>query len=303
MWQRSILKHYAKNNLRTSYWPAFGVTAILIVLVACSQILTDRLDGNDLLSGRFSLDNGLADIGTIFSMTLFLLGIAYDALFLPVLYVGCCRWFSRNRESARIPMVRQLFNHFNSDRYLKTAGAMLWMILFTALWSLLILVPFAVACILSSSKIIEMFRWYGGIDVAGFRFDLSRLLAPYYGLIGLLSTLFAIPAVIKSISYSMTPWILADNLAIGCRRALQLSKELTRGQIWAIFVLDLSFAGWLVLAAIPCLLGIPFVCPYIQAVYAELYAMLRQNGAGRGLCTLEELGFEKAGAAPDAVLT
>jgi uncharacterized membrane protein len=104
--------------------------------------------------------------------------------------------------------------------------------------------------------------------------------------------IFSIPVIIKRYSYRMTPWILADNPAIGHKRALTLSMQLTRGHKMAIFVLDLSFIGWFILGMLLCGIGVLFVMPYYQAVQAELYARIRQSGVENSLCTMEELGYQ-----------
>ena len=47
-------------------------------------------------------------------------------------------------------------------------------------------------------------------------------------------------ATVKSLSYSMVPYILTDNPAIGYSRALKLSIAMTHGHKWRMFVLGLS---------------------------------------------------------------
>ena len=51
-----------------------------------------------------------------------------------------------------------------------------------------------------------------------------------------------------------------------------------RGQKWRAFLLDLSFLGWRVLTILTFgVLGIFFTGPYIEAVNAELYAVLKEE--------------------------
>ena len=52
---------------------------------------------------------------------------------------------------------------------------------------------------------------------------------------------------------------------------------MTDGQKWEIFVLQLSFLGWILLGSLLCGIGLFFVEPYVQATYAELYAKLRDR--------------------------
>ena len=95
--------------------------------------------------------------------------------------------------------------------------------------------------------------------------------------------LFVIPGIVKSYSYRMVPYILAENPGMNRKEAFLISKKMMMGQKWNTFVLDLSFLGWRCLEAITFgILGIFYVEPYIQATYAELYAYNRtiayQNG-------------------------
>ena len=89
------------------------------------------------------------------------------------------------------------------------------------------------------------------------------------------SLLLIIPGIIKGYEYRMIPYILAENPSIDPKRAFALSKKMTDGEKWKMFVLDLSFFGWQLLGSIACCVGIYFVEPYIQATYAELYEAMR----------------------------
>lgn len=92
------------------------------------------------------------------------------------------------------------------------------------------------------------------------------------------SLLFVIPGIIKGLEYSMIPYILAENPDIDRKTAFELSKEMTDGQKWDIFVMGLSFIPWYLLAGITCgLVGIFYAFPYINCTYAELYATLRDD--------------------------
>ena len=89
------------------------------------------------------------------------------------------------------------------------------------------------------------------------------------------SLLLIIPGIIKRYEYRMVPYILAENPSISSRRAFQLSRKMTDGEKWNMFILDLSFYGWLLVGSIACCVGIYFVQPYIEATYAELYEAMR----------------------------
>nr|WP_312578353.1 DUF975 family protein [Sedimentibacter sp.] len=89
--------------------------------------------------------------------------------------------------------------------------------------------------------------------------------------------LLIIPGIIKHYEYRMVPYILADNPNIGSKESIKLSMDMTEGHKFNMFVLDLSFIGWIILGALALGVGIYFVNPYIFATEAELYLVLRNN--------------------------
>ncbi|HEX3032961.1 MAG TPA: DUF975 family protein, partial [Bacillota bacterium] len=103
------------------------------------------------------------------------------------------------------------------------------------------------------------------LNSLGFAFQKAR----YFGIIkamlwrALINFLWflalIIPGIVKSYAYRMVPYILADNPEIGYKRALELSNQMTRGEKFAIFVLDLSFIGWYILGMLLLLVGVIFV--------------------------------------------
>ena len=89
--------------------------------------------------------------------------------------------------------------------------------------------------------------------------------------------LLVVPGIIKAYEYSMIPCLLAENPNITTDEAFSLSKQMTTGQKMNLFVLDLSFLGWIILGLICCGIGILFVLPYPEATKAEVYLILKQQ--------------------------
>lgn len=87
--------------------------------------------------------------------------------------------------------------------------------------------------------------------------------------------LLIIPGIIKAYSYSMTPYIVKDMVASGkqvsATDGINASKELMKGHKMNLFIFDLSFLGWNILAAITCGLGYLWVTPYYQTAKANFY--------------------------------
>ena len=301
MWTRSLLKENAKTALRASYWPAFAVALIVGILGGrssgsfsySSSDWSREFDFGDWVYPDISL----IVIIVIVVLIVFLLSLAFSIFVSYPVAVGGNRWFSRNRESTATPTIGMTFSLFKAGSYIKTTGSMLWMNLFQFLWNLLSIIPavIAIVIVVSDPDLLRSIATMGDItsfeELMDWFSSLDRQTLLTAGWLELAAVILSIPGFIKSISYRMTPWILADNPQIGYRRALRLSIEMTRGHKWAMFVLDLSFIGWMILGVLACGVGVLFVTPYIMATQAELYATLRHNGVSSGLCTMEELGF------------
>lgn len=85
------------------------------------------------------------------------------------------------------------------------------------------------------------------------------------------SLLFIIPGIVKSYSYAMTPFIMAENPNMTASEAIDASKQLMDGHKGELFTLDLTFIGWDLLAALTLNIGYIFLNPYKNAAYAAFY--------------------------------
>lgn len=91
------------------------------------------------------------------------------------------------------------------------------------------------------------------------------------------SLLFVIPGIIKSISYSMSMYILAENKGKPALECINESKAMTKGHKMDLFVLGLSFIGWMLLCCITFGIAFIWVGPYMQATYANAYKCLKSG--------------------------
>ncbi len=141
---------------------------------------------------------------------------------------------------------------------------------------------------------------HGGCDIGGafskaFE-DFGRKLGGYLWM-GLFLFLWAlIPvagfviALIKALSYSLTPYILSDCPNVRAQDALTLSKRLMRGYKGQLFVFYLSFIGWDLLNGLTCgILGIFYVGPWKQTALAGWYLERREQALRDGTVTPDEL--------------
>lgn len=105
------------------------------------------------------------------------------------------------------------------------------------------------------------------------------------------SLLFYIPGIIKSYSYMLVPYILAENPSLDSKRVIELSRKMMYGHKWEAFVLQWSFIGWIIASMFTPMgiLDILYVNPYMQATYAEFYSAVKAKARMNGILQAEEL--------------
>ena len=89
------------------------------------------------------------------------------------------------------------------------------------------------------------------------------------------SLLFVIPGIIKSISYSMSFYILAENKGKPALECINESKAMTEGHKAELFVLALSFIGWILLGYVTFGLAYIWVLPYMATTFTNAYHSLK----------------------------
>lgn len=249
-WTRAELKERAKESIRRNYWimVVVGLIAGIITGESGGSVSTNRIE-NELKNSGWNGEDLDFFTSTQFLMTvsavigiLLMLSLLFTLIKIFLgnpLLVGCRRFFLENSDrKARFGLVGTVFQ---SGNYLNVVLTMFLRSLFTALWSLLLLIP-------------------------GF---------------------------IKRYSYSMIPYILAENPSIPRKRAFEMSRKMMDGQKLNAFFLDLSFIGWHILSYLTCgVLNVFYVMPYCQATWAELYKFNREMALKNGIAAPEELqGF------------
>lgn len=88
---------------------------------------------------------------------------------------------------------------------------------------------------------------------------------------------FGIGGIILAYMYSMVPYLLHDYPELTPREAMKISREMMAGQKWNLFVLDITFIGWMLLAIFTAGLGLLFVGPYIYTARAAFYEDLKSE--------------------------
>ena len=101
----------------------------------------------------------------------------------------------------------------------------------------------------------------------------STLLVSLYTF--LWSLLFIIPGIVKSYSYAMTPYILLDRPELSATDAIKESEKMMNGHKMELFILDLSFIGWILLSMLTCGILVLYVEPYMMATKSAFYLELK----------------------------
>ena len=98
-------------------------------------------------------------------------------------------------------------------------------------------------------------------------------------LISMVLTIFTlgIGAIIVNYMYSMVPYLLHDYPELTPREAMKISREMMSGQKWNLFVLDLTFIGWILLSILTAGIGMIFVEPYMSTTRAAYYEDLKSE--------------------------
>ena len=89
------------------------------------------------------------------------------------------------------------------------------------------------------------------------------------------SLLFVIPGIVKSYSYAMTSYILADHPEMTAQEAIDASRKMMDGHKMDLFVLQLSFFWWYLLCGITFGIAFLYVGPYVSAATAKFYDTIK----------------------------
>ena len=114
-----------------------------------------------------------------------------------------------------------------------------------------------------------------------FRRDYSRSV-PALLLVMIFSTLLGIVTlgigtIVLNYVYAMVPYLLRDYPELSAREALRTSSQMMKGHKWDLFVLDLSFIGWILLGIMTAGIGLLWVAPYMDTTHAAFYEDLKNE--------------------------
>lgn len=134
---------------------------------------------------------------------------------------------------------------------------------------------------------LDLFREGKPIDIGklfdGFK-DFGRvwgtlILVAIYTI--LWTRLLIIPGIVKSYSYALTPFILKDEPELKYNAAIEKSMRMMDGYKMKLFLLDLSFIGWMILSVLTLGIGLLFLQPYMNTARAAFYEDLKAELSDR----------------------
>lgn len=95
--------------------------------------------------------------------------------------------------------------------------------------------------------------------------------------ISLWTLLLVVPGLIKTYSYAMTPYILAEHPELSANQAIEESMRMMDGHKFDLFYLHLSFIGWVILCIITLGIGFLWLAPYVYTAQAAFYKDLKSQ--------------------------
>lgn len=95
--------------------------------------------------------------------------------------------------------------------------------------------------------------------------------------ISLWSLLLIIPGFIKYYAYALTPYILIDNPELSANQAINLSQKMMKGHKFDMFILHLSFIGWIFLSIFTFGIGLLWLLPYMMTAQAAFYQDVKKE--------------------------
>lgn len=95
--------------------------------------------------------------------------------------------------------------------------------------------------------------------------------------IAIYTLLLIVPGIIKAISYSLVPYILAKGTDASASEVLDLSAKMMNGHKMDYFILNLSFIGWHILGVLTLGILELWIIPYQQTANTKFLNDIMEN--------------------------
>lgn len=280
---RAEFKQSAKEKLNGNWTTAIAVTLFFLVVVAIYTIAQMVINYKMSMLGGITDPRVLAQtFGSAIAQPSLL--ILIGAILSCAIQLASSKYFLNVVSNSPEVGLGDFLGYF---RYtLKAIGAGLWQSLWVSLWSMIFMVPAIIAWVVGFGILVSY-----SIGVS----ESTSMGIIAIGIGVVLYILALVVTIIKTISYSQMYFVLANEDSIGVLRSMRISKVLTKNYLGDLFILDLSFILWHLLAGITAGLAYLYVFPYMTATFAETYLFLRNRAFEEGNLDPEEFGLRKVG--------
>ncbi|MBR5635741.1 MAG: DUF975 family protein [Pseudobutyrivibrio sp.] len=264
MFPRKQIKANARAALSANYWPVVGYPFLLgLLLVVVLSIVSAKsiinLAGAASTSSFATAEAALA-AGTGTTLATDTITILLSIFVLNVIAVGQMYFYFKFYSGSRADF-GTFFDGFKNGQYWHNVGGMFLMTLYICLWTMLFCLPGAILI------------GFG----AGMLFVDSGAGAVLLVIGVILYIVSIVVAFIKAYQYSMIPYLLIDKPEFTVKECFAMTKKMTKGNKWSLFVLDLSFIGWILLSCLTLfILAIFYVSPYMNLAKAGAYDYLKR---------------------------
>lgn len=264
MFPRKQIKANARAALSANYWPVVGYPFLLgLLLVVVISIVSAKsiinLAGAASTSSFATAEAALA-AGTGTTLATDTITILLSIFVLNVIAVGQMYFYFKFYSGSRADF-GTFFDGFKNGQYWHNVGGMFLMTLYICLWTMLFCLPGAILIGFGAGMLLVDSGAGAVLLVIGV----------------ILYIVSIVVAFIKAYQYSMIPYLLIDKPEFTVKECFAMTKKMTKGNKWSLFVLDLSFIGWILLSCLTLfILAIFYVSPYMNLAKAGAYDYLKR---------------------------
>ena len=203
----------------------------------------------------YALASGLAQFGAIFQGSMFttlaivftIIGAIITILFIPMQY----GYYIAHLNSSRLDLPADIGDLFCGYRRFKD-------VFVTLLLQLLVIF----------AALLPYFIFFGIVTWL-------KLLEGHIFMVIIVGCVLMIPGLVLGLAYTLAPFILHDKPELSPSEVLRESRMMMNGHKWELFLLILSFFGWLILCLFTFGIGMLWLAPYMAMTIVKYYEQLR----------------------------
>ena len=236
------LKDQALATLKGKWGSFVGLTFIYMLLYVLASCLAQY--------GTIFQGSSFKTLAIVFSF----IGIILMVLFVPIQY----GYYIAHLNSSRQDLPADISDLFcGYKRFVDVFATMLlqFLVIFAAL------LPYFIIIVVSATM---------------------NLFESHIFIVIVLGCLFMIPGLIAGLAYTMVPFILHDKPELRPVDVLRESRMMMKGHKWELFLLMLSFIGWMLLCVFTFGIGMLWLMPYMQMTITKFYEQIRAEYEGVG---------------------